>query len=248
VLLEALQGESPIHRVDPRARIVVTILFAVAVAPSVQYDASMFALAVALAFFAATQLPFGVLWRRLAPLNAMLLVLGLLLILGGDAPRMDLLGPWSVSESGLHRAGLIALKANAILIVITALLGTIEPVALGHALEALRVPSKLTALFLFTVRYLEVLRLEYLRLRRAMSARAFIARLDAHTLRSFGYLVGVLLVRAFDRAERVQAAMKCRGFNGRYPVLQHGRVTGGDWAFGMACASVCIGLAWWGWQ
>lgn len=248
MLVEALSGDSLIHRVDPRARIVVAALFAVAVAPSVQYDASMIALAVALGFFAAASLPLSVLLRRLLPLNAMVLILGALLVIGGEAPRMEIAGPLSVSESGLHRALLIALKANAVLIAITALLGTIEPVALGHALESLRVPPKLTRLFLFTVRYLEVLRLEYLRLRRAMSVRAFTARTNLHTLRSMGYLVGVLLVRAFDRAERVQAAMKCRGFDGHYPVLRHARATRSDWAFGVACACACVLLAWWGWQ
>jgi len=248
VLLEALPGDSLIHRVDPRMRIVVTLLFACAVAPALHMAPALSALGAALALFAATTLPVRVLLRRLLPLNAMLLILGLLLIIGGDAPRMELAGPLTISESGLHRTGLIVLKANAVLIAITALLGTIEPVALGHALEALRFPPKLTALFLFTVRYLEVLRLEYLRLRRAMHARAFTARLDGHTLRSFGYLVGVLLVRAFDRAERVQAAMKCRGFSGHYPVLQHARATAGDWAFAAACSGVCAGLALWGWQ
>ena len=248
MLVEALSGDSFIHRLDPRARIVVTLLFACAVAPAAQYDASLFALATALAFFAATHLPVAVLLRRLLPLNGMLLVLGVLLAVAGEAPRVTVVGPLTISESGFGSSILIALKANAILIAITALLGTIEPVALGHALEALRVPPKLTRLFLFTVRYLEVLRMEYSRLRRAMSVRAFSARFNAHTLRAFGYLVGVLLVRAFDRAERVQLAMKCRGFSGKYPVLHHARATGSDWLFGLASATACVGLAWWGWQ
>jgi len=30
-----------------------------------------------------------------------------------------------------------------------------------------------------------------------------------------------LLVRSFDRAERIVAAMKCRGFRGRFYLLDH---------------------------
>jgi cobalt/nickel transport system permease protein len=72
---------------------------------------------------------------------------------------------------------------------------------------------------LFTVRYIAVLGEEAARLRTAMRARAFEPRTDRHTLTTYGYLVGMLLVRAAERAERVLEAMKCRGFEGRWPVL-----------------------------
>jgi cobalt/nickel transport system permease protein len=76
-----------------------------------------------------------------------------------------------------------------------------------------------SCLLLFAVRYLGVLEAEYGRLRAAMRARAFRPRTDAHTLRSLGHLVGMLLVRSAERAERVMAAMRCRGFTGRLYVL-----------------------------
>ena len=45
--------------------------------------------------------------------------------------------------------------------------------------------------------------------------------MNGHSYRTFGYLVGMLLVRSFDRSERVLAAMKCRGFRGQYWLLDH---------------------------
>jgi cobalt/nickel transport system permease protein len=68
---------------------------------------------------------------------------------------------------------------------------------------------------LFTVRYLDVISREYKRMRKAMKARAFIPRNSWHTWRSFGYLVGMLLVRSLERSERIYAAMKCRGYCGK---------------------------------
>ena len=82
---------------------------------------------------------------------------------------------------------------------------------LGHALGHLHVPRKLAHLLLFTVRYLDVLDREYRRLRAAMKVRSFRPRMSLHTYRAYGYLVGMLLVRSFDRSERMLAAMKCRG-------------------------------------
>jgi cobalt/nickel transport system permease protein len=34
-----------------------------------------------------------------------------------------------------------------------------------------------------------------------------------------GYLFGMLFVRSLERAERISAAMRCRGFTGRFPTL-----------------------------
>lgn len=83
----------------------------------------------------------------------------------------------------------------------------------------LRAPETFVHLLLFTVRYVEVLGAEYQRMRVAMRCRGFPPKNRLHTYRSFGYLVGMMLVRAVERSERVLAAMKCRGFNGRLPLL-----------------------------
>jgi len=130
---------------------------------------------------------------------------------------------------------------------LTVLLGTVEVVRLGHALNRLRVPQKLTHLFLFTVRYIEVLHHEYLRLVRAMKVRCFRPRMNPHTFRAIGYLVGMLLVKSFDRSERVMAAMKCRGFRGRFFVLDHLAMAGRDVAFGVASFAVLVALIWAEW-
>ena len=45
--------------------------------------------------------------------------------------------------------------------------------------------------------------------------------MNRHTYRAYGYLVGMLLVRSLDRSERIVAAMKCRGFRGRFYLLDH---------------------------
>ncbi len=98
---------------------------------------------------------------------------------------------------------------------------------------------------MFTVRYIAVFEREYQRLRQAMRSRAFRPRLNRHTLRTFGYLVGMLLVRAMERSERIQQAMRCRGFAGRFHTHRHMRVRAADWAFGVALAAAmaAVGIA-----
>jgi cobalt/nickel transport system permease protein len=122
------------------------------------------------------------------------------------------------------------------------------PFTLGHALEHLFVPRKLTLLYCLTVRYVATFKQEYDRLRTAMRVRGFVPRTDLHTLRSYGQLVGMLLVRSFDRSERVLAAMKCRGFRGTFWMLEHFAFGRHDLVFGILTAAVLLAMgcgAWW---
>ena len=72
--------------------------------------------------------------------------------------------------------------------------------------------------------------------------------MNGHSYRSLGYLVGMLLVHSFDRSERVLAAMKCRGFCGRYYLLDHfafvPRRDGPFYAAAFLLAAILLGLEW----
>jgi cobalt/nickel transport system permease protein len=139
-------------------------------------------------------------------------------------------------------AATIALKGNAILLLMLVLLGSLDASTLGHALSHLYVPEKLTHLLLLSVRYLDVLHRESLRLRAAMKVRGFRPRMNRHTYRSYGHLVGMLLVRSFDRSERVAAAMKCRGFRGRFYLLDHFAFSPCDVPFSIAAALILFAM------
>ena len=91
---------------------------------------------------------------------------------------------------------------------------------LGYALNRLRVPDKIVHLLLMTYRYVFVLEQEYQRLMRAVKIRGFQPATNLHTYRTYAYVVGMLFVRAAERAERVQQAMLCRGFKRKFYCLQ----------------------------
>jgi cobalt/nickel transport system permease protein len=124
------------------------------------------------------------------------------------------LGPLAVTLEGVKLASLITLKANAIVISIIALLGTTPLHHLAAASREMHIPEKLVGVFLLAVRYFQVMHQEYLRLRRAMRARGFKFNLSSNALRGAANLVGSLVVRSFDRAERVHKAMLSRGYTG----------------------------------
>lgn len=208
-----------LSRLDPRARILAAVGFALLVAALHHWLPLTLALLGAVGVMVAGRLPFGQTLRRMVMMDGFIVIM--LLMLPFTVPGEALFTLWGLTASvqGLHQALVIALKANAVVLCLMTLVGSMEPSTLGHALARLKAPERLIHLMLFTVRYIDVIHQEYQRLRIAMKARGFRPRNSLHTYRTYGYLIGMLLVRALERSERILDAMKCRGFTGRLPLL-----------------------------
>ncbi len=239
-----LGGVSPVHRLDPRVRVAAAALLSVPVALCDGPSAPAIALLAGLGLAAAARLPEAALLRRLGRLNIFVLFLWFVLPWSTPGTPAGAVAGLALTEEGLALALVISLKANAIVLLFTALIATVPPAELGYALWHLGLPDKLVHLFLFAIRYTDVIHGEYERLRGAMRARAFRPKFNLHTLRTFGYLVGLLLVRSLDRAERVLAAMKCRGFDGRFRALATFAMRPADWAFLGAALCAAGGWTW----
>ena len=226
---------------DPRFRVLAAVAFAVAVVAADGAPALLAGVGLAVLAAVAAGLPAGRTLKRLLAVDGFVAValLTLPFTIPGE-PLVTLFG-WPASRAGVAAALAILAKATAALLALLALVGTLQPAVLGQALHRLRVPETLVQLLLMTVRYLDVLEEESNRLRRAMRARGFVPGTNLHTLRTYGYLTGMLLVRGLDRAERVLAAMKCRGYDGRLPVLDSFRAGPADGAFA-ALAVLAVGV------
>lgn len=232
--------DSLIHRLDPRGRLIAALAFAILLAVCQRPLACVVGLSLALVLWPLARLPLWATVKRFAAFNLFMLVLILLLPWGVEGRAIWQLGPLSYSREGLERAATIAVRGNAIVLVYTALVSTMNPFVLGHALDHLFVPRKLTLLYCLTVRYVGTLKQEHDRLRTAMRVRGFRSRTDLHTLRSMGHLVGMLLVRSFDRSDRVWAAMKCRGFRGTFWLLDHFDFARRDVVFAVVVAAALL--------
>ncbi len=236
-----------LDRVDPRTRIVAALAFSLLVAVADRPSTGLVALGLAVFCAAVSGLELRTLLRRMTPLNVFMLLLVALMPLASGGREIGSLGPLRYGEQGLRLALAIAVKGNAIVLGLAALLGSLDITTVGHALNHLRVPDKLTHLLLFTVRYLDVLRREYGRLDTAMRLRGFHPRATIHTYRTYGHLIGMLLVRSLDRSERVLDAMKCRGFHGHFYLLDHFHFSPWDVPFALATAVALTALAWLEW-
>jgi len=242
--IEALTvGDSPLHRIDPRVRLTAAAAFATVAAVSYRLPALWAALAAAILLAVLARLPARAVAARLLAVNGLVVLLWAMLPFTFPGETLVRLGPLAASAEGVRMAAQITLKSNAIVFAFMSLVATLSPAAIGHALHRMRVPDKIVHLLLMAYRYIFVLEEEYQRLVRAARIRGFRAGTNLHTYRTYAYLVGMLFVRAADRAERVRNAMLCRGFRRRFHSLQEFRTTERDIVFGAAMAAVVAIMA-----
>ena len=221
--------ETPLHHLDPRTKLLTTLLFIVTVVsfPKSEVSALLPLVIYPVALIAVGNLPAGCLLKKMA------LVAPFAFLIGIFNPLFDRvvvlhLGPIAITGGWVSFASImirfaLTVVAALILIASTGLNG----VCLG--LEKMGVPSIFAVQLLFLYRYVFVLIDESLRLVRAHSLRSFDGK--GKGMKIFGQLVGQLLLRTIDRAQRIHLAMVCRGFEGEIRLLRPLKIRSADIGF-----------------
>ncbi|MGQ0602008.1 MAG: cobalt ECF transporter T component CbiQ [Anaerolineales bacterium] len=222
------RGSSRLHRLDPRVKIVATLLFifVATILPATNAGTWVaFALLFVTTLVLAAQSGLGVTYalrRSFVALPFALAAITLPFTLRGQT--IAEFGGLTMSLEGTLRFLSIVVKSwisvqLAILLTVT----TAFPDMLW-ALRALHVPRPLISIVAFMYRYMFVLADESLRLRRARAARAAqgAGRSGGSLVwrgKVAGGMVGNLALRAFERSERIYNAMLSRGYRGELKTL-----------------------------
>jgi len=228
--------DTPIHRLDPRAKLVTTLVFLVAVVSFPKYEISALLPFVLypIVLTSVGRLPLGFILRKLVAVAPFAVVVGMFNPLL-DREVLLHLGPVGISGGWVSFASILVrfclTIGTAFLLIATT---SFQGLCLG--LQRLGAPRVLTVQLLFLYRYIFVLGGEAVRLVRARALRSFGRR--GTGLRVFGSLVGHLLVRTLARAQRIHLAMLSRGFDGEVRVLRRLRIGPAEVAFTLAwCAA-----------
>lgn len=235
-------GDSSLHRLDPRIRLMAAAVFSCVVAVCREIPALLAALILSVGLVALARLRTGEVLRRLLVVNGLVVLIWAVIPFTFPGEALFRLGPFGAAREGILLAAQITLKSNAIVLAFMALVATMPLATTGHALHRLRVPDKIVHLFLMTYRYIFVLEQEYHRLVRAACIRGFQPGTNLHTYRTYAYLVGMLFVRAVERAERVRWAMLCRGFKRKFYCLQEFKAGPGSVIFFFLMAAAVAGI------
>lgn len=235
------QGVSSlIHRLDPRVKVLATILFILSnvLLPDGAWPAFATAWGVVVLAGFLAQLPPGFLFKRsfIALPFALAAVTVLFTIPGTAVATISLFSRTvTISDAGLVRFASIVIRSWLSVQGAIWLTATTQFPDLMHALRHLRVPRLLTAIISFMYRYLFVLADEAGRLLRAREARsaAPIGGKGGGRLlwraRVAGGMVGQLFLRSFERSERVYNAMLARGYRGQLLTMNPHVMRTRDW-------------------
>jgi len=238
MLLERVTDrQTLLDKLDPRVRVFIAGILSLLPIVVDRFETAGIVLGLAALVCLLERIPGRYLIQRCIAVNTFMVMMIAILPWSVRGEVIVTFGNLEYSQEGLLQALLILVKCNTVMLTFTAWISTMEAVVLGHALDKLHLPSKLIHLFLFTLRYLTVLEDEYRQLRQAMALRQFRPKLNGHTLKTFGNLVGMLLVRALDRSERIMDAMICRGYSGKFYTMRHYVVRTIDY-----CAIACVVL------
>ncbi len=240
-------GNSILHRLDPRVRLVSAAAYSSVVALSRNFQVLITAVIISFILILFAQLPAREIFKRILAVNFFILLLWLVLPLTFHGSIALKLGPLPVYSAGIITAAQITLKSNAIVLVLIALVATMNFSILGYTLNWLRVPDKIVHLMLMTYRYVFLIEQEYQRLIRAAKIRGFRPGTNLHTYKTYASIVGMLLVRATLRADRVYKAMLCRGFKRKFYCLYEFKTGRIEWIFAITMFGIIIGLIYFEW-
>ncbi len=209
---------SPIHRLDPRIKILCLLLFAVVVVttPSDRYACfGAYALLMAV-LVAVSRVPITYMLKRVSLVLPFVALTAVFLPFrhfpGAGESSGGLLG-LRVSGQGAQLLAGVTTKALLAATALILLSSSTRFVALLQGLGALRFPGVMLMILSFMIRYLFVASDQAMRMERARSSR-FCGGGRLATLRVRSSMIGVLFVRSYERAERVYRSMVCRGFDG----------------------------------
>ncbi len=222
-------SDTPVHRLDPRAKVITTLVFLVCVVSFGKYDLLQMLPFVLFPILLAAEgnLPMGFLAKKLLAVAPFAVLVGVfnpildrevVAHIGG----LGISGGWVSYASILARFALTTITAL-ILIATTSMSG----VCLG--LRRLGAPDVFAAQLMFLYRYIFVLGEETMRVARARDLRSF--GRSGTGLRVYGNILGHLLLRTYERARRIYLAMLCRGFDGEIRLGRQLRFGARDAAF-----------------
>lgn len=220
---------SPVHALDPRAKLGVTLLLLVAVATSPALTALQFAAYAALLG--------GILLAAGLPVAGVALRAGIVLPFAGAFAAMS----WLAGDAG--RAVAIVSKSYLSVFAALALVGTTPIARLFGGLERLGAPRSLVLVLQFLYRYLFVISEQAQHMRLAASSRGALKHAPRWVrLRAPAGAVAVLFARSYRRAEAVYQAMLARGFAGHIEPIAPFRLGAGDLLAAAAAAAAVAAI------
>jgi len=208
--------DSPLHILEPRSKLLAFTALIVAVL-CIPIDRGL----LFLPYFFAAAILMGISQVPLAYIMGRTLVILPFIMLA------SLAAPWR----GFPGLSALFVRAILCLMLLILLTNTTRFVELLRGLRKLGCPQVLVMNLSFLYRYLFVLTEEAMRMKQARDCRRVGRAPFREELKILSSMLGTLLIRSFERAERMHYAMLSRGYSGDFTVISPRKFSWRDLAF-----------------
>jgi cobalt/nickel transport system permease protein len=237
---EFTKGSTWVHNLDPRIKIIITVMLAIITAVGNNISMLLQVFIFASIFLIGARLDIKKVLKRLFLVNFFIFGVWLFIPFTYPGETFMQIGPLTASWAGIMYAIKITIRSNAIIIAVISLLSTSTISSLMHAMRHLYIPEKLIYLFFFVYRYIHVIGEEFNSLHNSIKVRGFKPQTSIHCYKTYAYLVGMLIIKSYERSIRVYRAMLARGFKGKLYIKDELKVAPKDvvvFAGTLACLS-----------
>lgn len=234
---------SSLQRWDPRVKLLSLTLFIFVTALLKTIPLVLAAFVAAAAILLLSRIPLGFVAHTVKWIVLFLLPFFIILPLTyiGSAEKIHILGiPFAME--GLRLAVLIVVKALVIIMLAVSIFGSVRFDVAMIALQRLRCPPVIVQMMLFTYRYIFLFMAEMERMDTAMKARGFVKGPNLYTLKVMGGFVGTLLIRSFERTERIYKAMLSKGYQGEFHTMMEFKTVPKDFVKAALVIIVAVAL------
>lgn len=205
--------QTAIHKIHPLIKLITTIIYLVCVVGFEKYEISALIPFVfyPIIIFSIAEIPIIPVLKRVLIVSPFILGIGIINLFFDRIP-IDI-GGITISSGWITFLSL-TIKASLTVVATFLLIATTGMENLAAALRMIKVPKIFVLQLLLTYRYITILLEEVSRMMRAYSLRA--PGEKGINMKFLGSFAGQLLLRTYDRAQRVYDSMNLRGFNGEY--------------------------------
>lgn len=217
-------GASPIHKMDSRMKIILTITLIV----TIFICKNVFSLAAfvlfTLALIAVSKIPFKTILKSIKPLVIIICITAVLNLFYGEGEPLVQLGRFKITLDGIETAVFMAVRIVTLVVISSLLTYTTSPTELTDALERLLKPLKvfkidvhaISMTMTIALRFIPTLIEEIDKIMSAQKSRG--AEMDSggliHRAKALIPVLIPLFVSAFRRANELAYAMECRCYRG----------------------------------
>lgn len=212
----SLHSKSQLHELSPQLKILSTLLIVVSIAFSKIINPFQIISHAVIVFLIIrfSNIPLKTYLKRLTlDIPFILFALFLPFLSSGNNDMVFTLFTFEIYRTGLLEMFAILFKATAGLSMGIVLTATTTNIELIYGLQKLKVPPIIIAIMSFSIRYIDVFIDEFKRVKISMQSRGYIEK-GIKTLLPIAYASGAMLIRGYERGERVYLSMISRGFTG----------------------------------